>query len=49
MLNVQMDRNANGRRHRHVRRPHVHVRHSLTSQHMASHFLHRQAVVFQLY
>ena len=51
MSNVQMDQSAYGRRPRHprVRRPHAHVRHSLTSQHMVSHFLHRQGVGFQLY
>ena len=48
MLNAQMDQSAYGRPHHH-RRPHVHVRHSLTSQHMAFHFLHRQAVEFQLH
>lgn len=51
MLNAQMDQSAYGRphHHHHVRRPHGHVRHSLTSQHMAFHFLRQQAVEFQLY
>ena len=51
MSNAQMDQSAYGRphHHHHVRRPHGHVRHSLTSQHMAFHFLRQQAVEFQLY